>query len=88
MDFRFLYNRTKYFILSPVKAWEVVHRENRPINYVRGSFFLPLVILVSISSFSRLDVFYKHHSQANVFSAGMHQHIPLSDYTECTLQPS
>lgn len=51
MDFRFLYNRTKYFIISPVKAWEVVHRENRPINYVRGSFFLPLVILVSLSSF-------------------------------------
>ena len=51
MDFRFLYNRTKYFIISPVKAWEVVHRENRPINFVRGSFFLPLVILVSISSF-------------------------------------
>ena len=51
MDFRFLYNRTKYFIINPVKAWEVVHRENRPINFVRGSFFLPLVILVSISSF-------------------------------------
>ena len=51
MDFRFLYNRTKYFIISPVKAWEVVHHENRPINDVRGSFFLPLVILVSVSSF-------------------------------------
>ena len=51
MDFRFLYNRTKYFIISPVKAWEVVHRENRPINDVRGSFFLPLIILVSLSSF-------------------------------------
>ena len=51
MDFRFLYHRTKYFIISPVKAWEVVHRENRPMKYVRGSFFLPLIILVSISSF-------------------------------------
>ncbi|MCU0378623.1 MAG: YIP1 family protein [Bacteroidales bacterium] len=50
MDLRFLYQRTKHFIISPVKAWEVVHRENRPIKYVRGSFFLPLIMLVSISS--------------------------------------
>ena len=51
MDFRFLYNRTKYFIISPVKAWEGVHSENRPIKDIRGSFFLPLAILASISSF-------------------------------------
>ena len=51
MDFRFLYSRTKYFIISPVKAWEVVHQENRPIKDIRGSFFLPLIILASISSF-------------------------------------
>jgi len=50
MDLRFLYQRTKHFIISPVKAWEVVHRENRPIKYVRGSYFMPLIILVSISS--------------------------------------
>lgn len=51
MDFRFLYHRTKYFIMNPVKAWEVVHREERPMKFVRGSFFLPLIILVSISAF-------------------------------------
>jgi len=51
MDFRFLYNRTKYFIISPVMAWEVVHQENRPIKDIRGSFFLPLIILASLSSF-------------------------------------
>lgn len=51
MDLRFLYHRTRYFIISPVKAWEVVHRENRPIKYVRGSFFMPLITLVSVSSF-------------------------------------
>lgn len=51
MDFRFLYHRTKYFIISPVQAWDVVHRENRPMKFVRGSFFLPLTILVSISAF-------------------------------------
>ncbi len=51
MDFRFLYHRTKYFIINPGKAWDVVHRENRPMQFVRGSFFLPLVILVTISAF-------------------------------------
>ncbi len=51
MDFRFLYHRTKYFIINPGKAWEVVHRENRPMQFVRGSFFLPLIILVTVSAF-------------------------------------
>lgn len=51
MDFRFLYNRIKYFIISPVRAWEVVHRENRPIKDVRGSYALPLIALVSVCAF-------------------------------------
>jgi len=51
MDFRFLYHRAKYFILNPGKAWEVVHREDRPMKFVRGSFFMPLIILVSLSAF-------------------------------------
>lgn len=51
MDLRFLYHRTKYFIINPRKAWEVVHREERPMRFVRGSFFMPLIILVSVSAF-------------------------------------
>lgn len=51
MDLRFLYHRIKYFIISPVRAWEVVHRENRPMKDVRGSFALPLIALVSVSAF-------------------------------------
>jgi hypothetical protein len=51
MDYRFLYNRIKYIILNPPKAWGVIHDENRPIKDVRNSFFIPLVILVTISSF-------------------------------------
>lgn len=51
MDFRFLYHRTKYFIINPGMAWEVVHREERPMKFVRGSFFMPLIILVSVSAF-------------------------------------
>ncbi len=51
MDLRFLYHRTKYFIINPGKAWEVVHREARPMKFIRGSYFLPLIILVSVSAF-------------------------------------
>ncbi len=51
MDFRFLYHRTLYFIINPGMAWEVVHREERPMKFVRGSFFMPLIVLVAISAF-------------------------------------
>jgi len=51
MDFRFLYHRIHYIILNPTIAWEAIFRENKPIKYVRGSFFLPLIILVSLCSF-------------------------------------
>ncbi len=51
MDFRFLFHRVKYFIINPGSAWDVVYRENRPIKFVRGSFFMPLIIFVSLCSF-------------------------------------
>lgn len=51
MDFKFLYHRITNIILNPVKAWDAIYFEDRPIKYVRGSFFLPLIILVSISAF-------------------------------------
>jgi len=51
MDYRFLYNRIKYIIINPQKAWTVIHDENRPIRDVRNSFFLPLVLMVAICTF-------------------------------------
>jgi len=51
MDFRFLYHRIRYIILNPNIAWDAIKRENRPIKYVRGSFFLPIIIFVGICSF-------------------------------------
>lgn len=51
MDYKFLYHRIKYIILNPVKGWDTIHSENRPIKDVRGSFFFPLIILVSIAAF-------------------------------------
>ncbi len=51
MDFRFLSERITNIILNPGKAWDAIHFENRPLRYVRGSFFLPLMILVTVSAF-------------------------------------
>lgn len=51
MDLRFLYLRVRYVILNPSKAWEFIHRENRPIKDVRNSFLLPVISLVTICAF-------------------------------------
>lgn len=51
MDFKFLYHRIKYIILNPVVAWDAIKSENRPIRYVRDSFFFPLIIVVAIAAF-------------------------------------
>lgn len=51
MDFKFLSERIKYIILNPGRAWDAISSENRPIRYVKGSFFFPLIILVAISAF-------------------------------------
>jgi len=51
MDFRFLFSRIANIILDPVKAWETIHSENRPLKYVTGSFLFPLIILTALSAF-------------------------------------
>lgn len=51
MDFKFLYYRITSIILDPVKAWEAIYVENRPVKDVMGSFFIPLVILAAVSAF-------------------------------------
>jgi hypothetical protein len=44
-----------------------VHRENRPIKYVRGNFFLPLIILVSLFSFSG-SIFFINNTLKPMYS--------------------
>lgn len=51
MNYKFLYHRIKYIILDPVKAWDEIHSDNRPIKDVRNSFFFPLITLVAIAAF-------------------------------------
>ena len=51
MDFKFFLHGIKNIILNPVKAWEAIDSENRPIKLIRDSFLFPLIILVSVSAF-------------------------------------
>jgi hypothetical protein len=67
MDYKFLLHRTKDIILNPVKAWEAIHSENRPLKDVRGSFFFPLIILVAISAFLG-SLIFTHSSLSPLYS--------------------
>ena len=51
MNFSFFLNRIKNLIIDPVKAWEVIHSENRPISQASNSFLYPLLILGAVSAF-------------------------------------
>lgn len=51
MDYKFFLREINNIILSPVKAWERIESENRPLSLLRDGYLLPLVILISISAF-------------------------------------
>jgi hypothetical protein len=51
MDYKFFLHGIKNIILNPVKAWEAIDSENKPVKLLRDSFFFPLIILVSVSAF-------------------------------------
>ena len=66
MDF-FLFTRRITLLLSnPVKFWESVKKENLSVGEIRGSFVLPLVILIGISSFTGIYIF-KHNGLSVVY---------------------
>jgi hypothetical protein len=57
MDYKFFLSGLKNIILNPVKAWEIIDSENRPVKIVRKSFFFPLIFLISISAFAGSFIF-------------------------------
>jgi hypothetical protein len=67
MDQKFLYQRIKYFILSPGNAWKIVHSENRPIKDIRNSFFFPLIISVALAA-SLGSLFFTHIGLSFIYS--------------------
>lgn len=51
MEYKFFLQGISNIILNPVKAWETINSENRPIKILRDYLFFPLIILVSVASF-------------------------------------
>jgi hypothetical protein len=51
MDFKFLACSIRDIIIDPVKAWDVIHSENKPVKYLKVSLFIPLITLAAISAF-------------------------------------
>jgi hypothetical protein len=51
MNFGFFLKGIKNLIFNPVKFWETIISERTPASLIRNSFFFPVVILVTVSSF-------------------------------------
>jgi hypothetical protein len=51
MNYKFFFYRMKDILMNPVKTWEDIDSENRSVKSLRNNFFLPLIILVSVSAF-------------------------------------
>lgn len=47
----------KDIIINPVKAWETIDSESKPVKVIRNSFLLPFILLVSISAFAGSLIF-------------------------------
>ncbi len=52
MELKFFLYGLKNILFSPVKAWETIDSENKPLRTVRDSFLFPLLILVTITAFT------------------------------------
>ena len=57
MDYKFFLNSIKNILLNPVKAWDTIDSENKPVKIIRNSFLFPLIILVSVSSIAGSLIF-------------------------------
>ncbi len=57
MNYKFFLLGIKNIIINPIKAWETIDSENRPVKIVRDSFLFPLIILVSVSAFAGSLIF-------------------------------
>lgn len=52
IDLKFLYDRIRYFLFQPKRAWELVLEEDRPVSNVSNSFLIPLAVLLALAAFA------------------------------------
>jgi len=51
-DLKLLWDRARYILVQPVKAWERIRSENRSLKDVHKSFLVPVLVLLSVSAFA------------------------------------
>jgi hypothetical protein len=64
MNNKFFLFKVTEIIYNPVKAWETIDLENKPVNIIRNSFLFPLILLVSIASVAGSLIFINPESTA------------------------
>jgi hypothetical protein len=52
MTDKFLLLRIKDILFNPIKAWEIIYSEEKPIASIRNGFLLPLILLTSVSAYA------------------------------------
>lgn len=52
MDYRFFLSGIRAFLFDPAGAWEKTGVAKKPVKFIRDSFLLPLILLVSLASFA------------------------------------
>jgi hypothetical protein len=57
MDYKFFLNALSNILTNPVRAWDTIYSENKPVNKIRNSFLFPLIILVAASSIAGSLIF-------------------------------
>jgi hypothetical protein len=57
----------KDIIINPLKAWETIDSENRPVNVIRNNFLFPLILLISASAFAG-SLLYTNSTLSPVYS--------------------
>lgn len=57
MDHKFFLSAISNFILRPEKAWDIAISENKPDRVLNYSLLIPLVVLITLSSFAGSLIF-------------------------------
>jgi hypothetical protein len=57
MNNKFFLFKVKDIIFDPVKTWETIDSENKPVSVIRNGFLFPLILLVSIASIAGSLIF-------------------------------
>jgi hypothetical protein len=57
MNNKFILFKVTDIIFNPVKAWETIDSENKPVSVIRNGFLFPLILIVSIAAIAGSLIF-------------------------------